>query len=147
MISGDDSDSDPGLAARFPPVSDGSSSVTQATDASATRWLDLAGHRVQVDARGYLLDPGDWREALAEAMARADGLVLSADHWQVLRVLRGYYAEHGHSPAMRLLVKLVATTLGGGAKADSRLLYRLFPEGPAKQAARYAGLPRPTSCL
>jgi tRNA 2-thiouridine synthesizing protein E len=113
---------------------------------AAARLLALAGRQVEVDAQGYLLDPGDWDEALAAAMANADGLVLDARHWQVLRLLRDYHAEHGKSPAMRLLVAAVAESLGSG-RADSRALYRLFPQGPAKQAARYAGLPRPSHCL
>lgn len=112
----------------------------------STNWLQLAGHRVRVDARGYLLDPTDWSEALAQAMADADGCTLGPEHWQVLHLLRRYHAEHGRSPAMRLLVKAVAEAFGS-ARADSRVLYRLFPQGPAKQAARYAGLPRPTSCI
>lgn len=116
-----------------------------ATPDASSHWLELAGRRVEVDARGYLLDPSDWDEALAEAMAAHDGVVLDAPRWRVLRLLRAYHAEHGHSPAMRVLVRLVAAELG--AAADSRLLYRLFPQGPAKQAARWAGLPRPTSCI
>lgn len=99
-----------------------------------------------IDARGYLLDAGDWEEALAEAMASADGLTLGESHWRVLRLLRAYYADYGHSPSMRILVKAVAAELGS-EQADSRALYRLFPQGPAKQAARYAGLPKPTSCI
>ena len=104
------------------------------------------GRAVDVDSRGYLLDAADWDEALAEAMASADGLVLTENHWQVLRLLRDYHRHHGHSPGMRHLVKAVAEILGQ-ERADSRVLYRLFPQGPAKQAARYAGLPRPTSCI
>lgn len=111
-----------------------------------TGWLDVAGRRVAVDARGYLLDAGEWDEALAEAMAAADGLTLTPPHWQVLHLLREYYAEYRTSPAMRVLVRLLAERLGA-ERADSRALYRLFPQGPAKQAARYAGLPRPTSCI
>jgi TusE/DsrC/DsvC family sulfur relay protein len=108
--------------------------------------LELDGRRVRVDRHGYLLDPGDWDETLATAMAAAEGLVLDDRHWQVLRLLRDYHREHGKSPAMRLLVVAVARVLGS-ERADSRALYRLFPQGPAKQAARYAGLPRPASCL
>lgn len=83
---------------------------------------------------------------MASAMAEADGIVLNESHWQVLRLLRAYFAQHGRSPAMRVLVNAVADELGS-ERADSRVLYRLFPQGPAKQAARYAGLPRPTSCI
>lgn len=108
--------------------------------------LTLGDRIVAVDARGYLLDPADWDRTLAEAMAAADGIRLEAAHWQVLDLLRDYYGEHGQAPAMRLLVREVARVLGS-ERADSRALYRLFPQGPAKQAARYAGLPRPTSCI
>jgi tRNA 2-thiouridine synthesizing protein E len=113
---------------------------------AAERWLELAGRRVRVDRQGYLLDPGDWDQDLAAAMAAAEGVQLDDRHWQVLRLIRAYHDEHGRSPAMRLLVAAVAGALGSG-RADSRVLYRLFPQGPAKQAARYAGLPRPASCL
>lgn len=116
-------------------------------DATEPRWLELAdGCRLAVDDRGYLLDPADWNEALATELARRDGIELGAEHWQVIHLLRSYHQCHGRSPAMRLLVKEAAQALGAGV-ANSRVLYRLFPQGPAKQAARYAGLPRPTSCI
>lgn len=108
--------------------------------------LHLAGRRIAVDGRGYLLDAADWDRELAMAMAAADGLELGEAHWQVLDLLRDYHRQHGQAPAMRLLVREVARVLGS-KRADSRVLYRLFPQGPAKQAARYAGLPRPTSCI
>lgn len=111
-----------------------------------TTVFESEGHVVRVDGRGYLLEASDWSETLAVAMAHADDLCLTDDHWQVLRLLRDYHREHGRSPGMRVLVKAVAARLGQ-AHADSRVLYRLFPQGPAKQAARYAGLPRPTSCI
>lgn len=117
------------------------------TAASSGDWLELAdGRRLQVDERGYLVHPEDWDEALASELARRDGLELGPEHWQVIHLLRSYHARHGRSPAMRLLVREVAQALGTGV-ANSRVLYRLFPQGPAKQAARYAGLPRPASCI
>jgi TusE/DsrC/DsvC family sulfur relay protein len=116
------------------------------TTGTAGAWLELPGRRIAIDARGYLVDPADWTESLAEAMAERDGITLGDGHWQVLHILRRYFADHGRSPPMRLLVKEVAAVDGAG-RADSRALYRLFPHGPAKQAARYAGLPRPTSCI
>jgi len=98
------------------------------------------------DERGYLRDWRAWTPAIAEALARADGVELGEDHWAVIGILREYYAEYEVAPPIRVLVRLVAERLGGSA-ASSRTLYRLFPEGPAKQACRYAGLPRPVSCL
>lgn len=99
-----------------------------------------------VDANGYLLDAAAWREEFAIACAERDGIVLSADHWQVIRFLRDYFAQFGVAPPMRVLVKALAARLGQEV-ANSRRLYQLFPDGPAKQACRYAGLPRPISCI
>ena len=104
------------------------------------------GRRLALDGEGYLADWTAWTEDGAAAFAREDGLTLGADHWEVLRLLREYYGEYGIAPPMRGLLKLLRARLGD-AGLDSRRLYRLFPEGPAKQACRYAGLPRPVSCI
>jgi tRNA 2-thiouridine synthesizing protein E len=104
------------------------------------------GREIATDARGYLLDRADWSRALAEAMAAADGITLSAEHWEVIDFVRAYHDEYAMAPPMRLLVKALAAA-HGAEKAESRHLYRLFPDGPAKQACRYAGLPRPVSCI
>lgn len=104
------------------------------------------GRRLALDARGYLLDWQAWDEAVATQMAKAEGLVLSDAHWQIIHLLREYYAAFEVAPPMRLLVKEVGQRLGPEA-ASSRYLYRLFPDGPAKQACRYAGLPKPVSCI
>ena len=99
-----------------------------------------------LDARGYLLDFARWTPEFAITSAQADGLDLGPDHWAILDLLREHYAKHEIAPPMRLLVKLIARHLGE-ERGNSRFLYRLFPEGPAKQACRYAGLPKPVSCI
>jgi tRNA 2-thiouridine synthesizing protein E len=99
-----------------------------------------------LDEHGHLRDFAAWTPALAEAMARADGLELTAAHWQVIDCLRNYYVEFEIAPPMRALVKILREQLQDPDLA-SRALYRLFPEGPAKQGCRYAGLPKPVSCI
>lgn len=108
--------------------------------------LELAGRTVDADAQGYLRRLEDWDEALALELARRDGIALTPEHWEVLRFLRDYYMAYRMAPGMRLLVKELGTRFGQD-KGNSRYLYRLFPEGPAKQACRYAGLPKPVSCI
>ncbi len=109
--------------------------------------LDIAGGAsVDVDEKGYLLDWQAWSSAVAETMAAADALVLEDDHWVVLLVFRSYFEQHEIEPPMRALVRRVREALGDD-KGTSRYLYRLFPEGPGTQACRYAGLPRPVSCV
>lgn len=98
------------------------------------------------DKLGYLLDEAQWVPSWALNMAEVDGIELTAAHWEVIEFLREYYDEFRMAPPMRLLVKAVAARLGE-EKGNSRYLYRLFPEGPAKQACRYAGLPKPVSCI
>lgn len=109
--------------------------------------LELPGGlRLALDEKGYLLNGRDWSPAAAEAMARADGLTLSDDHWFVLRLFREYFERYEIEPPMRALVRLTREGLGE-EKGTSRYLYRLFPDGPVTQACRYAGLPRPVSCV
>jgi TusE/DsrC/DsvC family sulfur relay protein len=106
----------------------------------------MAELQPQCDPGGYLIDVGAWDRDFALGIARAEGIVLSEDHWQVIAFLRDYYERFGLSPPMRVLVKAIAPLLGE-PKASSRRLYQLFPDGPAKQACKIAGLPKPVSCL
>lgn len=104
------------------------------------------GREIATDEKGYLTDPGQWDPGVAEHMAREDGIALSPDHWAVIDMFREYFRHYEIEPPMRALVKLVGQELGE-EKGNSRFLYRLFPQGPTTQACRYAGLPRPLSCI
>lgn len=104
------------------------------------------GREIRVDEKGYLLDPGQWDADVAEHIAGIEGFALTAEHFEVFELFRAYFDTYEIEPPMRVLVKLVAASLGED-KGNSRYLYRLFPEGPTTQASRYAGLPRPLSCI
>lgn len=111
------------------------------------RSLELPdGTTLPLDEKGYLLDWQRWSPGVAERMAAADGIELGDDHWQVLQLFREYFAEFEIEPPMRALIKRCRERLGED-KGNSRFLYRLFPDGPGTQACRYAGLPRPLSCV
>ena len=101
---------------------------------------------VSVDEEGYLVNLADWNEDVANAMAADDGIALTDNHWEVINFLREYYAEYQVAPAIRVLTKAIGKKLGP-EKGNSKYLYELFPYGPAKQACRYAGLPKPTGCI
>lgn len=107
-----------------------------------TRALTVDGHPVLTDGEGYLVNPADWSEGFARAQAAAEGLVLEGEHWEVIRFLRGHYAEHGAQATVRDLVKHFRG-LWGPDHGSSRSLHRLFPRGgPQKQGNRLAGLLR-----
>ncbi len=101
---------------------------------------------IATDSEGYLLNIEDWSEPLAELLANEEQIVLTPAHWQVIHFVREFYNEYQTSPAIRMLVKAMAKKYGE-EKGNSRYLFRLFPEGPAKQATKLAGLPKPAKCL
>ncbi len=79
-------------------------------------------------------------------LAEQEGITLTEPHWEVVRFVRAFYQEFNTSPAIRMLVKAMAQKYGE-EKGNSRYLYRLFPKGPAKQATKIAGLPKPVKCI
>ena len=99
-----------------------------------------AGVSVDVNEEGFFVDPSQWTKDIAVELARADGIdELTAPHWQVLEFMRKEYFEKGTGPTVRVLGK----TSGVSVKD----LYLLFPKGPAKMAARIAGIPKPKGCI
>ncbi len=108
--------------------------------------IDVAGKSIEVDEEGYLANRDDWNKDIADVMAKADDCELTDNHWEVLNFLREYYDEYQIAPAVRVLTKAIGKKLGSD-KGNSKYLYELFPYGPAKQACKYAGLPKPTGCV
>ena len=104
------------------------------------------GNEIETDSEGYLKDTTQWNEAMAAVIAEQEGISLSVEHWEVVRFVRDFYLEFNTSPAIRMLVKAMANKFGK-EKGNSRYLYRLFPKGPAKQATKIAGLPKPVKCI
>lgn len=108
--------------------------------------MEFNGKQLATDKAGYLLDLQDWQPELAPLLAQQENIDLSEAHWEVVNFVRDFYLEYETSPAMRALVKAMAQKLGP-EKGNSRYLFRLFPLGPAKQATKIAGLPKPAKCL
>jgi tRNA 2-thiouridine synthesizing protein E len=108
--------------------------------------IEVNGKQLEVDEEGYLSDLNQWEPGVADVMSKQDNLPLTDDHWNIINFLREYYDEYQIAPAIRVLTKAVAKRLGPD-KGNSKYLYDLFPYGPAKQACRYAGLPKPTGCV
>ena len=104
------------------------------------------GSNIAADEEGYITDISVWSEDLANTIAETENIDMSDDHWEVVNFLRDYYEEYQIAPAVRVLTKAVKKSLGPD-KVNSKYLYELFPYGPAKQACKIAGLPKPTGCI
>lgn len=101
---------------------------------------------INADEEGYITDMSTWSKDLAGTIAVAEKIDMNDDHWEVVNFLRDYYEEYQIAPAVRVLTKAVKKSLGVD-KGNSKYLYELFPYGPAKQACKIAGLPKPTGCV
>jgi tRNA 2-thiouridine synthesizing protein E len=102
--------------------------------------LTLVGTNVDVDAEGFLQRPEQWTEEIGEEIARGAGIDPMTDrHRQVVRFMRDTYLRTGTAPTLR--------TLGKASGVPVKELYQLFPKGPAKLAAKIAGIPKPRGCI
>lgn len=95
---------------------------------------------VDRDAEGFLTDPAQWNEQIAEEIARESGIPeLTERHWLVVRFMRARFLTTGSAPSIR--------ALGKESGVPVKELYALFPKGPAKLAARIGGIPKPRGCI
>ncbi len=108
--------------------------------------IQMNGSTFDTDEEGYLVNLDDWSEDLANIIAKQENVDMTPNHWEVITFLRDYYNEFQIAPAVRVLTKAIGKKLGP-EKGNSQYLYELFPYGPAKQACKIAGLPKPTGCV
>jgi TusE/DsrC/DsvC family sulfur relay protein len=102
--------------------------------------MTIADTPVDTDAEGFLTDPGQWNEEIAEEIAHLSGIPeLTERHWLVVRFMRERYLTTGTAPTIR--------SLGKESGVPIKELYELFPKGPAKLAARIGGIPKPRGCI
>jgi tRNA 2-thiouridine synthesizing protein E len=102
--------------------------------------MSYAGKTIELDADGNLANRNDWSEDLARELAAEDGIPeLTPQHWAVINFMRSVFEKEGDAPSIRRLTK--------ESGVDTKTLYALFPKGPAKRAAKIAGLPKPKGCI
>ena len=106
----------------------------------------LNNTQFDADEEGYLMDLSTWNPELALLIAESESLEMNSERWEVVNFLRSYYEEYQVAPAIRVLTKALSKTMGP-EKGNNEYLYELFPYGPAKQACKIAGLPKPTGCV
>ncbi len=102
--------------------------------------ITILGKELAVDADGNLANLSDWNEDIAREMAAQDGIPeLTSQHWAIINYMRKIFEKEGSAPSIRRLTK--------ESGVDTKTLYQLFPKGPAKRAAKIAGLPKPVGCI
>jgi tRNA 2-thiouridine synthesizing protein E len=87
--------------------------------------------------------PPDWTRDDAIAVAKQEGLELSAEHWETIRALQNYYAHHDDTAVINLRDLHDALDEHFHARGGLKYLYTLFPGGPIAQSCRLAGLKAP----
>ncbi len=85
-----------------------------------------------------MTDASQWNREIAAEMAKEDGIDLTDKHFEVLEFLRNA-TEKGETLTIRRVGKSGITDIKG--------LYQLFPGGPLKLSSKYAGIPKPASCV
>ena len=101
---------------------------------------EVLDEQVPLDRDGHLANRADWSPRLAEEIARVEGIPqLTEEHWKVMNYMRKVFEAEGDAPSIRRLTR--------ESGVDTKQLYALFPKGPAKKAAKIAGLPKPKGCI
>ncbi len=107
---------------------------------------NVNGQTIEHDEEGYITNLSDWNLDLAKEIAKVENIDMTDEHWAVVNFLREYYDEYQIAPAVRVLIKAIKKEMGPDV-GNNKYMYELFPYGPAKQACKIAGLPKPTGCV
>jgi len=102
--------------------------------------MTIAATEVRLNDDGFFADPAQWTEDMVPELARREGIdTVTEAHWKVIRFMRAEFLAHGTGPTVRVLGKTSGVSI--------KELYQLFPKGPAKVAAKIAGIPKPRGCI
>jgi tRNA 2-thiouridine synthesizing protein E len=95
---------------------------------------------VDVDGEGFLTDFSQWSREIAAAIAKEEGIAeLTPAQWKVIEFMHKEFKENGQVPSVR--------KLNNSGVISTKELYEIFPGGPAKKAAKIAGLKKPEGCV
>lgn len=100
---------------------------------------ELTLDRVAFDADGFMTDARAWTPEIAQLIAEREGVALTDRHWVVLTFCRKEWEASGEAPTIRRITK--------ATDVNTKEIYQLFPGGPAKLAAKIAGLKKPQGCI
>ena len=100
----------------------------------------------ELDQDGHLVDYTLWNEEVAQQLAERLEIELSPWHFEVLTAVRQFYAQFGHAPSTRPLIKFLMKTVN--PEISNAVLQEKFNTGlVARHLSRLAGVPKPANCL
>jgi tRNA 2-thiouridine synthesizing protein E len=100
----------------------------------------LNNKSVDVDAEGFMTNYKEWDTEIAKVLAAEEGIPALTDrHMVVVNFMRMEFEAKGDGPSIRRLTK--------ESGVPTKELYGLFPGGPAKKAAKIAGIKKPHGCI
>ncbi len=108
--------------------------------------IEVDGKTLETDEEGFLLDPGEWNETVAQHIAESERLELNTSRWEIVRFVGDHFESRGTVPETRVVLK----TLGechGKDKDTRKYLYELFPYGYGQQACKIAGMRKPRKLM
>ena len=97
-----------------------------------------AGINIELNEEGYFTDASQWTKEVAIEMAKEDELELTDKHIEVLNFIRNKYINEEN---------LTIRSIGKSGIIDIKGFYKLFPGAPLKRATKFAGIPKPASCV
>lgn len=96
--------------------------------------------KFSVLTNGRLSNLNDWTPDIANELAKQDEISLTNAHWDLITLLRGYYAVFKISPTRKLLKREISKNLGPELANDDYLV-SLFPNDIQIQGTKIAGIP------
>ena len=97
------------------------------------------------DQEGYLLNPADWNQQIAQEIAVSMDIQMTEAHWEIVRFVRAYYESHDSVPELRVTLKHLKSI--EPKKATRKYVYTLFPFGYGQQACKIAGMRMPRKLM
>ncbi|MFO7966636.1 MAG: TusE/DsrC/DsvC family sulfur relay protein [Archaeoglobaceae archaeon] len=110
-------------------------------------YIEVGSRQIEVDEDGFLKNPQDWDEEVAEALAKNSRFgtptELTDKHWEIIKYVRDFYLKESVDPPINMLEKKVGEIFGQ-KKVHYDFIEDLFPDGRVKGICRIAGLPERT---
>ena len=113
------------------------------TRPDALSTISVGEEQITVDEQGFLIDPEDWNERVAEEFASRQSVKLTDAHWAVLRFMREFLAEHGVAVDARFVFRFLEADSAEASKTGRERFFELFPYGYVGQACKIAGMRQP----